>query len=81
VSDRKTDDLAMYRCVVIVTKPDDGPSHLIYAPDNENVWVVLSVGKGPKPQTFPALRTALNFVRPVLGKIGSDQPADTIEVV
>jgi hypothetical protein len=66
VSDRLTDDLAMYRCVVIVTKPDDGPSHLIHAPANEDLWVVFGVGKGSKIERFPTLRSALNSIRPVL---------------
>ena len=81
VSDRRTDDPAMYRCVVIVTKPDDGPSHLIHAPDNENLWVVFAVGKGSKARTFPALRTALNSIRPVLEEIVSDEPAGATEAV
>jgi hypothetical protein len=58
----------MYRCVIIVTNPDDGPSHLIHAPINEDVWVAFAVGKASKVRTFPTLEAALNSVRSVLVK-------------
>jgi hypothetical protein len=80
VSDRRSDDLAMYRCVVIVTNPQHGPSHLIHRPVNEDVWVVFAAGKGSKVQTFPTLRAALNSVRPVLGEVGSDGPSGEAHV-
>ena len=64
VSDRHTDDPAMYRCVVIVTNSADGPSHLIHAPVDEDIWVTFALGKGAKMRTFPSLHAALNSVRP-----------------
>ena len=66
VSNRRGDDPAHYRRIVIVTKPDDGPSHLIHAPARRNIWVLFSLGCGTEFRTFPSLRAALNFVRPVL---------------
>ena len=45
VSSRRGDDPAHYRRVVIVTKPDEGPSHLVDAPFGRDIWVVFSVGR------------------------------------
>ena len=73
VSDRRTDDPAIYRCVVIVTDPAEGPSHLIHAPTDQNIWIVFLLGKMSKVLTFPTLRAALNSVRPVLVEPGLEQ--------
>ena len=66
VSNRRSDDPAHYRRIVIVTKPDDGPSHLIHAPAKHSIWVLFSLSPETKFRTFTSLRAALNFVRPVL---------------
>jgi hypothetical protein len=73
VSDRSTDDPALYRCVVVVTKPDDGPSHLVHAPSGQDVWIVFSLGQNTKVESFQTLHVALNSIRPVL--LDADQPA------
>ena len=66
VSNRRSDDPALYRRIVIVSKPDEGPSHLIHAPPSRAVWIVFTIGRRTKIQRFPTLRAALNSVRPVL---------------
>ena len=73
VSDRHTDDPAVYRCVVVITKPDDGPSHLVHAPVDQDVWIVFSLGEGSNVQTFPTLAAALNSIRSVLSEVASQR--------
>ncbi len=68
VSNRRNDDPAYFRRIIIVTKPEDGPSHLIHAPAGSQNWVVFSRGPRQKIEVFPTLRTALNSVRPVLAE-------------
>ncbi len=66
VSNRRGDDPAYHRRIVIVTKPDEGPSHLVHAPMRGADWVVLIRGLIPRIEVFPTLRAALNSIRPVL---------------
>ena len=66
VSDRRTDDPAIFHCVVITTDVEDGPSHIIHASAEQDGWVVMVLGKASKVLTFPTLLTALNSVRSVL---------------
>ena len=66
VSSRRSDDPTIYHRIVVVTKPEEGPSHLIHAPCGRNNWIVFSLGRQTKVQRFRTLRTALNSVRPVL---------------
>jgi hypothetical protein len=66
VSGRRDDDPAHYRRIVIVTKPDEGPSHFVHAPSGFDIWIVFSVGRRTRIQRFPTLRAALNSIRPVL---------------
>ena len=71
VSGRRDDDPALRNRVVIVTRPEDGPTHLVHAPTRRGIWIVLSLGNPTKIQRFSTLRAALNSVRPVLVKAGS----------
>jgi hypothetical protein len=71
VSNRHGDDPALYHCVVIVTKPDDGPSHFVQTPCGRDVWVVFSFEQRKRVQRFQTLRAALNSIRPVFGAVGS----------
>jgi hypothetical protein len=70
VSNRRGDDPAHYRRIVIVTKPDEGPSHLVHAPSGRKKWIVFSLGRKSQIQNFPNLRAALNHIRPVLADEG-----------
>lgn len=72
VSNRREDDPAYYRRIVIVTKPDEGPSHLVHSPSGRKVWLVFSLGPKSQIQTFPTLRASLNSIRPVLLETGID---------
>ena len=66
VSSRSGDDPTHYRRIVIVTKLDEGPSHFVHAPSGYDIWIVFSVGRRTRIKRFPALRAALNSIRPVL---------------
>jgi hypothetical protein len=61
ISHRRTDDPAIYRCVVIVTNPAEGPSHLIHAPTDRNGWIMFVLGKAAKVLTSRTLRAALKL--------------------
>jgi hypothetical protein len=69
VSNRRGDDPAYYRRIVIVTKPDDGPSHLVHASAATGKWIVLARGPTSRVDVFSSLRTALNSIRPVLPEV------------
>ncbi len=73
VSDRRGDDPALYRRVVIVTKPEVGPSHLVHAPSGRDIWIVLTLGRQTKIHRFRTLRAALNSVRPALVETGLEE--------
>jgi hypothetical protein len=66
VSERRSDDPAIYRRIVINIGPEPGPSYLIHAPAGISCWLVSSVGHGSEVQRFDSLRAALDSVRPVL---------------
>ncbi len=72
VSNRRGDDPALYRRIVIVTKLD-GPANLIHAPSGRDIWIVLTLGGWTKVQRFRTLRSALNSVRPVLVEPGLEE--------
>jgi hypothetical protein len=80
VSTRRSDDPALYQRVVIVTKPTEGPSHLIHAPSSRAVWIVFTLGRRTGTQHFPTIRDALNSIRPVLGDDGIKVPAEKPEM-
>ena len=66
VSNRHGDDPALYRRIVIITKLDDGPSHLVHAPPGRDIWIVFTLAHRTKVRRVQTLRAALNFIRPVL---------------
>ncbi len=70
VSDRRGDDPALYRRVVIVTNPEAGPMHLVHAPSGREIWIVITSGRRTKIRRFRTLRAALNSVRPFLAETG-----------
>ena len=67
---RRSDDPAFYRRIVVITKPGDGPSHLVHTPTGGENWVVFSRSPNPRVDIFPTLRAALNSIRPVLIEVG-----------
>jgi len=63
VSERRSDDPALYRRIVVTIGPDQAPSCLIHAPLGINCWLVSSVGHGSQVQRFDSLPAALNSIR------------------
>jgi hypothetical protein len=72
VSSRRGDDPALHHRIIIATGPGDGPSHFVHAPSGRDIWVVFSAGPRTRVRRFQTLRAALNSIRPVLGKMGSE---------
>ncbi len=74
ISERRSDDPALYRRIVITIGPDPKPSYLVHAPSGISCWLVTSVGHGSEVQRFDTLRAALNSIRRVfpLNAAGSD---------
>ena len=66
VSNRRGDDPALYRRIVIITKLDEGPSHLVHAPPGRDIWIVFTLGRRTKIRRVQTLSAALNAIRPVL---------------
>lgn len=66
VSNRLDDDPALYRRIVIISKVDEGPSHLVHTPPGRAIWLVFSFERKPRIKRFRTLRDALNSIRPVL---------------
>lgn len=64
--ERRSDDPALYRRIVISDAQDNGPSYLIHAPAVVETWITLNVRQPSTAQSFNSLRDALNSVRPVL---------------
>jgi hypothetical protein len=67
-SERRVDDPALYRRIVICEDADAGPSYLIHAPLSIDTWITLSVGNASEARSFASLREALNSIRPVLDR-------------
>jgi hypothetical protein len=65
VSERRSDDPALYRRIVVSIGPDCRPSYLVHAPSGISCWLVSSVGHGSDVRRFDHLRAALNAIRPV----------------
>jgi hypothetical protein len=80
VSNRRGDDPAYYRRIVIVARPDEGPSHLVHAPTGRREWVVFSRGPTYQIDIFPTLHAALNSIRPVLVEAGMEADRSKPEV-
>lgn len=68
VSERQSDDPALYRRIVISESGRSGPSFLIHAPTSVDAWITLNVRRPSEARSFSSLRDALNSVRPVLPK-------------
>ena len=65
VSERRGDDPAIYRRIVISIGPERTPSFLVHAPIGMSCWLVCSVGRGSDVRRFDSLRDALNSIRVV----------------
>ena len=65
VSDRRRDDPAIYRRIVIA-EGNGVPTHLVHTPFGVSFWMVMRVRSAPEIQRFDSLHDALNSIRPVL---------------
>jgi len=65
VSERRSDDPAIYHRVVVTVGPERTPSFLIHAPTGLSCWLVSKVRGAPEVRRYDSLRTALNSIRPV----------------
>ena len=66
VSERRSDDPAIYRRIAISLDGNGVFTHLIHTPAHNDIWIVLNVRHKPEVHQFDSLLEALNFVRPVL---------------
>ena len=65
-SERRGDDPAMYRRIVIYENEDLDPLCLIHAPLEVDAWIKMNIRQASEAHCFNTLREALNSVRPVL---------------
>jgi hypothetical protein len=72
VSNRRSDDPALFHRIVIVADPGDGPSHLVHAPSGRDLWIVFTLGRRTRIRRFKTLRSALNSIRAVLVEAPSE---------
>ena len=67
VSERRNDDPAIYRRIVISRTSASQRLYLIRPPQGNDPWLVLSAIEGEDVARCPTLRAALNFVKPARG--------------
>jgi hypothetical protein len=65
VSERRSDDPAIYRRIVVTVGPQRTPSYLIHAPAGMSCWLVSSIGHGSEVTCYDSLKSALNSIRKV----------------
>ena len=66
VSQRRADDPAFFRRIVIAKRGTRRPLYLVHCPVDGEFWVVTTVVEGHEIARLPTLRAALNCVRPLL---------------
>ena len=65
-SERRGDDPAHYRRIVIVETGQQQPSFLVHCPEGTNAWLVTTLGDDRIVRIYDSLRAALNAIRPGL---------------
>jgi len=73
VSERRGDDPAFYRRIVVIETDRREPSWLVHCPDGTDVWLLVTLGERKTVQLFPTLRAALGAIRPMAGAT-SEEP-------
>ena len=63
VSERRSDDPALYRRIVIARRATHQRLYLVHCPNGAPFWIVRSATEAEDIGRFPTLRTALNLVR------------------
>jgi hypothetical protein len=64
VSERRGDDPAHFRKIVIVEAGSRRPAWLVHCPNGTEVWLVTSQAEGFGPRYYTSLRAALESIRP-----------------
>lgn len=62
VSERRGDDPAIFRKIVISRRATKQRLYFVHAPLGSDVWIVVSATEGEDIERFPTLRAALRFV-------------------
>src|ERR1700722_11406094 len=62
VSERRSDDPAIYRRIIVSRKGNNQRLYLIHSHQNSDYWVMISAADGEDIGHFPTLRAALNFI-------------------
>lgn len=65
VSERRSDDPAVYRRIVISRRADNRRLYLIHSHQNSDHWIMVSAADREDVGHFPTLRAALNYISPV----------------
>jgi len=66
ISQRSSDDPSMIGRIVVLKRGTWEPLYSVYCPLHLDLWIVTSLVEQSEVGAFPTLRTALNFIRPVL---------------
>ena len=62
-SERRGDDPAYYRRIVVVETGNRQPTWLVHCPDGADVWLLTSLGERETVRLFPSLQAALHAIR------------------
>ena len=64
VSERRSDDPAIYRRIVVMRRATKRHMYLMHSPRDSDCWIVVSATEREDIGRFPTLRAALNYIRP-----------------
>jgi hypothetical protein len=64
VSERRSDDPAIYRRIVVMRRATNRNLYLVHSPKDSDCWLVMSATERENVGYFPTLRAALNYIRP-----------------
>ncbi len=77
VSERRSDDPAIYRRIVVSRRADNRRLYLIHSHRSSDHWSMVSAVDGDDVGRFPTLRAALNCISPVtVSARPADAPSD-----
>ena len=76
VSERRSDNPAYFRKVVIIESGSRVPSFLVHCPNGTNLWLVSSLAEQDDVRQYPDLRAALHAIRPVPATAARGAPVD-----
>jgi hypothetical protein len=76
VSERATDDPAIYRRIVVSRRDTRQPLYLIHASTQSAGWIMVSADSAEHVQRFPTLRAALDYLEPIA--VASPEPGSFV---